>query len=134
MEETQMALISHIDWRINENIHQVSISTSEPPTISYLEQGLFRFSKTDYKGRPVIYVNPKIFVPGSMQVTEDLKNTLILCLETLRRWIYFLGEGLSDQELLCQALLVVNLEGFGVSNMVSFSSIIVGLWINTNYL
>ena len=127
-----MAIISHIDWRITENIGQVSVVASSPVSISYLDQGLFRFSKLDKNGRPVVYVYPKIFVPSdNMQTAQDLKNTLVLCMETLRRWIHSLYD--SRAKLISQALVVVNLEGFGVSNMVVIH-LSIGLWAGSNYI
>lgn len=130
MDVTQMALIAHIDWRIEEDVGQVSIVTSAPATIYYLDQGLFRFFKTDYIGRPVAYICPSLFLPDTVKTTEDLKNALILSLETLRRWIHAIGE---RNLKVYQALVVINLDGFGVSNMV-YGYLIAGLWIDTSNL
>ena len=119
LEESQLALISHLDWRLNENMHQVSLDSCNSAIISLLEDGLFRFFKTDHLGRPVAYLVPKLFIPNGPGATDDLKGALILCLEILRRWVFILSENtLSSNQPVLQALIVVNLEGFGVANMV----------------
>lgn len=114
-DECHLAILSHLNWRIRENVCENNLESSTPAMRSYLEKGLFRFLDTDKSGRPVAYIMPRIFIPDTIATTEDLKNTLILCLETLRRWIYSLQQ--QSETLIAQALVVVNLEGFGYSNM-----------------
>ena len=117
MDIVQMAIISHIDWRLNQNIVDLHFGSLRFDSQQLLESGLLRFTNLDHKGRPVAYVLPKVFVPAGTSELEALQNSIILSLECLRRWI-FVSDSNNPSNQISQALMVVDLKDFGVSNMV----------------
>jgi hypothetical protein len=101
---------------MNENVAGLNLRSIDEGTMSYIQQGLFRFGKTDVQGRPVVYIQPKLYSPTSTRDAESFKNTMLILLETVRRWIFVLSK--SDMTKVYQAIAVVDLNGFGLSNMV----------------
>ncbi|KAH6591828.1 hypothetical protein BASA50_004989 [Batrachochytrium salamandrivorans] len=140
LASTQAALVVHIDWRLTHNLPQLCFETLSPRAIEYLQQGLFRFWKTDLKGMPVLHITPRYFLP-SVDGTEleDLRLCVIFVLEVCRRWIHSLNK--NDPSITpasvapaitsstistydsdpdpthFQSTVVVDLKGFGMSNM-----------------
>ncbi|KAI8894008.1 CRAL-TRIO domain-containing protein [Globomyces pollinis-pini] len=118
LQQTVSHIIGHIDWRINHHIYSLDINTIDPDILKHLENGLFRFFKLDLNGRPVIYVQPNLYNPNVENATQIIQKTVVFCLEILRRWVYALHKDKdSHDELTSQALVVVDLKDFGVSNM-----------------
>ncbi|KAI8928400.1 hypothetical protein BC831DRAFT_448580 [Entophlyctis helioformis] len=158
----ETALIAHIDWRLTHSLSQLCFETLSPRAISYLQQGLFQFWKTDASGHPVVHIAPRHFRPSSDGIEiEDLRMCVIFALDIVRRWLHGLnysepasaasmptwatptkpstlstakvgsgsassstssnGSAASDTQqpdpAFFQVLIVVDLNGFGVSNM-----------------
>jgi hypothetical protein len=113
-ENAEIAILSHLDWRLNENIVELNLGSVDEGVLAYLSKGLYRFGPTDVKARPVSYITPKHFIPNSTKEVELFKSSILLVLEILRKWIMIL-----DKEHVKQALVVLDLKEFGMSNMVS---------------
>jgi hypothetical protein len=114
IEDAELAIMSHLDWRVNQNITELNMRTIDDGALHYISQGLFRFGPVDSLGRPVAYLTPCVFKPNSTKAVEDLKTATLMLLEVLRRWIMMI-----DKPHVNQVLIVVDLKGFGMSNMVS---------------
>jgi hypothetical protein len=117
LSAASISLINHLDWRIENRIAELSLNSKEVDT-KLLENGIFTFTLDNQK-RPVAFIRPGLFIPNSTKDVEDMKNSLIFMLEILRRWIFSIDiERGFPSDVLTQALLVVDLKDFGVSNMV----------------
>nr|KAJ3421167.1 hypothetical protein HK105_004344 [Polyrhizophydium stewartii] len=140
---TQAALVAHIDWRLTHNLAQMCFETLSQRSVGYLQSGLVQFWRTDHRGMPVVQITPRHFVPSSDgSEIEDLRQSVIFALEIMRRWIHSLNTNdpsltpasassptdtecpplpASDleppQPTLFQVLIVLDVKGFGVSNM-----------------
>jgi hypothetical protein len=114
IEDAEITILSHLDWRVNQNITELNMRTIDDGALHYISQGLFRFGPVDSLGRPVAFLTPCVFKPNSTKEVEDLKTAILLLLEVLRRWIMMI-----DKPHVNQVLIVVDLKGFGMSNMVN---------------
>ena len=95
----------HLRWRVENSIFDYSPVKND----FWFNRGLFRMG--NIKSRPTIFIFPAKYDPHVCDATEKLTGSLILCLETLRRWIY------SRNSPEIKALAVIDLRNFGISQM-----------------
>jgi hypothetical protein len=118
LELASFSLIDHLDWRIENRIASLSLSSMELKS-KLMDDGIFSISKQDKFSRPVAFIKPGLFIPNSTKSVEEMKNSLIFLLEILRRFIYKIDRD-CPVEMITQALLVVDLNNFGMGNMVEY--------------
>ncbi|KAI9099880.1 hypothetical protein DFS34DRAFT_616358 [Phlyctochytrium arcticum] len=110
------AFLSHIDWRLQNDLPNQSLASVTPNARHYLQKGLFQFLRTDKLGRPVAILNlrhynknqsPQLLETNSagtaaartqMQNSsgppdyEDMRSLFVLSMEVARRLVQSLNE------------------------------------------
>ena len=105
LEDTLQGIIYHLNWRQENNIIDITPFTNH----YWLEIGLFRLGKID--SVPTIFIFPSKYDPNIHNATEQLTSSLILVLETLRRWI------ISYKNVGLKVIAILDLHKFGLSQM-----------------
>ena len=111
-------LVAHMDWRITNSIASLRLDSLSKSGLKMLQEGLVTFWKVDKKGRPVIYITPSVYIPDNS--IEDLRLCMLFTLEVARKWLHSLNHQSSlngRNELVTSVVLIVDLKGFGLSNM-----------------
>ena len=107
VEDAFVGLEYHLKWRIENRIYDYSpFNTSH----YWLEAGLFQMGNLE--SRPIFYIFPAKYDPNIPNAKEMLTSSLILCLETMRRWICYR----EIPEL--KVVAVLDLHKFGLTQMV----------------
>ncbi|KNC99961.1 uncharacterized protein SPPG_05333 [Spizellomyces punctatus DAOM BR117] len=125
---THAALLSHIDWRLQNDLPNLSLSSLPPSALQYLQKGLFYFLRTDKLGRPVAVLNLRHFSKHGHGDFEDLRWFFILAMEVARRVVQSINEevrkrrelGILDEasdRIIAQISIIVDLEGVGLNNV-----------------
>jgi len=115
-------LLSHINWRLQNDLANLSLDTLFPSSMIYYDQRFLSFlpNTLDVYGRPIAIMNLKdVWLGGN---DESLRWFAILALEVGRRLIFQLNEKRkreNDIRRCGQCSIILDVEGVGMSHIVS---------------
>ncbi|SCV72814.1 BQ2448_4351 [Microbotryum intermedium] len=115
-----------LSYRLSSSFTSLSIQSIDP---IYLETPLFFFhpSLRDHFGRPCGVLNLRRVTRTEDGQLDELKNFVKLGWEVARRWLTALSneadsqEGVGKDQVMLQIVVIVDLEGAGMANLVSTS-------------
>ncbi|KAJ3154482.1 hypothetical protein HDU86_004611 [Geranomyces michiganensis] len=117
----EQALLDHIDWRLQNDLPNLSTYSLTPKAHQLSQDGLFYFWKTDKEGRPFAVVNLKLLGKGSSAAAdlEDLRMLFVVQMEVARRLVQDMNEDRSSASLplIVQISVICDLGGVGLGNV-----------------
>ncbi|KAI8588564.1 hypothetical protein BDZ88DRAFT_421438 [Geranomyces variabilis] len=123
----EQALLDHIDWRLQNDLPNLSTYSLTPKARQLSQDGLFYFWKTDLDGRPFAVVNLKHLVKGTD--LEDLRMLFVVQMEVARRLVQEMNEesaarctnananANANANLIVQISVICDLGGVGLGNV-----------------
>jgi hypothetical protein len=109
-------IIKNFDWRLSIDAATLSFDKLTNDSQALIKQGLFRFHRSDLHNRPVAYIKAGVYTVQEY-TTESLCNSLIFCFEILSRSIHATN---IRSGFIYQAVLVIDLQSFGLNNVVNY--------------
>ncbi|KAJ3175169.1 hypothetical protein HDU87_006404 [Geranomyces variabilis] len=126
----EQALLDHIDWRLQNDLPNLSTYSLTPKARQLSQDGLFYFWKTDLEGRPFAVVNLKHLAKGTD--LEDLRMLFVVQMEVARRLVQEMNEesaaaaarcanasanANANANLIVQISVICDLGGVGLGNV-----------------
>ena len=115
------ALLSHIDWRFQNDIYELNLSTLSPSALAFFENGFCRFFHAqDHSNRPLIFIKLALLNSGTL---ESLRSHLIFVLELAKRFILSVNQqyrNAQEDVKILNISVLVDLDGFLTQFVISF--------------
>ncbi|KAJ3182507.1 hypothetical protein HDU85_002605 [Gaertneriomyces sp. JEL0708] len=124
LQNAEAAILDHIDWRLQNDLPNISLATISPSAHQFFQKGLFYFHRTDRLGRPVAVLNLKHYKSGDM---EDMRTHFILAMEVARRVVYSINDEYANrrqlevpearEKLIVQLSIIIDLAGVSLKSL-----------------
>ncbi|TPX62856.1 hypothetical protein PhCBS80983_g00104 [Powellomyces hirtus] len=117
-ENAEQAFLEHIDWRLQNDLPNLSTGSFTPKAHQLSQDGLFYFWKTDLEGRPVAVLNLKHLSKATD--LEDLRMLFVVQMEVARRLVQSINEEnqrCGSDKLVVQISVICDLNGVGLGNV-----------------